>query len=88
MTGVVPQPRPSSPKYAKPLVEVPQTIEVIPRVVMDAQGVTTLSDALRNVPGISLQAGEGRGASNTSGDTCAASAPTTASLSTACGMTA
>ena len=35
---------------------------------MEAQGVTTLSEALRNVPGISLQAGEGGGASNTSGD--------------------
>ena len=35
---------------------------------MEAQGVTTLSDALRNVPGISLQAGEGGAASNTSGD--------------------
>ena len=51
---------PSSPKYAQPLIEVPQTIEVIPREVMEAQGVTTLSEALRNVPGISLQAGEGR----------------------------
>ena len=30
--------------------------------------MTTLSEALRNVPGISLQAGEGGGASNTSGD--------------------
>jgi catecholate siderophore receptor len=64
----VPRPRPSSPKYAEPLIEVPQTIEVIPRDVMEAQGITTLSDALRNVPGISLQAGEGGGASNTSGD--------------------
>ena len=64
----VPQPRPSSPKYSEPLIEVPQTIEVIPREVMEAQGVTTLSEALRNVPGISLQAGEGGGASNTSGD--------------------
>ena len=68
VTGAIPQPRPSSPKYAQPLIEVPQTIEVIPRAVMEAQGVTTLSDALRNVPGISLQAGEGGGASNTSGD--------------------
>jgi catecholate siderophore receptor len=68
VTGAIPQPRPSSPKYAQPLIEVPQTIEVIPREVMEAQGVTTLSDALRNVPGISLQAGEGGGASNTSGD--------------------
>ena len=68
MTGAIPQPGPSSPKYAKPLIEVPQTVEVIPREVMEAQGVTTLSEALRNVPGISLQAGEGGGASSTSGD--------------------
>jgi catecholate siderophore receptor len=68
VTGAVPQPSPSSPKYAQPLIDIPQTVEVIPREVMDAQGVTTLSDALRNVPGISLQAGEGGGASNTSGD--------------------
>ena len=68
VTAAVPQPRPSSPIYSQPLTEVPQTIEVIPRAVMEAQGVTTLSEALRNVPGISLQAGEGGGASNTSGD--------------------
>ena len=68
VTGAVPRPRPSSPIYSQPLTEVPQTIEVIPHEVMEAQGVTTLSDALRNVPGISLQAGEGGGASNTSGD--------------------
>jgi catecholate siderophore receptor len=68
VTADVPQPRPSSPIYSQPLTEVPQTIEVIPRAVMEAQGVTTLSEALRNVPGISLQAGEGGGASNTSGD--------------------
>ena len=68
VTAVAAQPRPSSPKYAQPLIEVPQTIEVIPREVMEAQGVTTLSDALRNVPGISLQAGEGGGASSTTGD--------------------
>jgi catecholate siderophore receptor len=68
VAGAIPQPAPSSPKYAQPLIDVPQTIEVIPREVMEAQGVTTLSDVLRNVPGISLQAGEGGGASNTSGD--------------------
>ncbi len=68
VTGNIPQPRPSSPIYSQPLIEVPQTIEVIPRAAMEAQGVTTLSEALRNVPGISLQAGEGGGASNTSGD--------------------
>jgi catecholate siderophore receptor len=58
----------SSPKYVVPMREIPQTIEVIPRSVIEQQAVTTLSDALRNVPGITLQAGEGGGASNTAGD--------------------
>jgi catecholate siderophore receptor len=65
---VTPAPRVASARYARPLAETPQSIQVIPREVMEAQGVTTLSEALRNVPGISLQAGEGGGASNTSGD--------------------
>jgi catecholate siderophore receptor len=60
--------RVASVRYARPLAETPQTIQVIPRQVMEAQGVTTLSEALRNVPGISLQAGEGGGASSTTGD--------------------
>ena len=58
----------ASPKYTAPLRDIPQTIEVIPRAAMEAQGVTTLSEALRNVPGITLQAGEGGGASSTAGD--------------------
>jgi catecholate siderophore receptor len=58
----------ASPKYTQPLRDIPQTIEVIPRAAMEAQGVTTLSEALRNVPGITLQAGEGGGASSTAGD--------------------
>ena len=58
----------ASPKYTAPLREIPQTIAVVTRDVIEAQGATTLSDALRNVPGITLQAGEGGGASNTAGD--------------------
>jgi catecholate siderophore receptor len=58
----------ASPKYNAPIRDIPQTIEVIPRAAMDAQGVTTLSEALRNVPGVTLQAGEGGGASSTAGD--------------------
>ena len=58
----------SSPRYTAPLRDVPQTIAVIPRATIAQQGATTLSDALRNVPGITLQAGEGGGASNTAGD--------------------
>jgi catecholate siderophore receptor len=57
-----------SPKYSVPLRDIAQTITVIPRTVMDEQGATTLSEALRNVPGITLQAGEGGGSSNTAGD--------------------
>ncbi len=68
VTGRAPTVVVSSPKYTAPLREIPQTIEVIPRAVIEEQGVTTLSDALRNVPGITLQAGEGGGASNTAGD--------------------
>lgn len=49
----------ASPKYTEPLVNVTQTITVVPRAVMDEQGATSLRDVLRNVPGISMQAGEG-----------------------------
>ncbi|HEX4346856.1 MAG TPA: TonB-dependent siderophore receptor [Vicinamibacterales bacterium] len=57
-----------SPKYSLPVHDVPQTIQLIPQDVLNTQAVNTLSDALRNVPGITLQAGEGGGASNTAGD--------------------
>jgi catecholate siderophore receptor len=60
--------RPASEKYSAPLSETPQTIQVIPRTLLEEQGATTLTEALRNVPGITMQAGEGGGASNTSGD--------------------
>ncbi len=49
----------SSPKYPTPLLDTPQTISAVPEQVIQAQGVTTLRDALRNVAGISLAAGEG-----------------------------
>ena len=51
-----------------PLRDIAQTIAIIPRAVIEEQGATTLSDVLRNVPGITLQAGEGGGSSNTAGD--------------------
>ncbi len=49
----------SSPKYGEPVIDTPQTITAVPRSVMDQQGTATLRDALRNVAGISLAAGEG-----------------------------
>lgn len=47
------------PKYTEPLRDTPQTITVVPQAVIQEQGATTLRDVLRNVPGISIQAGEG-----------------------------
>ncbi len=61
-------PHVASPRYATPLSETPQSIQVIPQAVLAEQGAFTLSDAMRNVPGIALQAGEGGGASGTAGD--------------------
>ncbi|MGH8077967.1 MAG: TonB-dependent receptor, partial [Lysobacter sp.] len=52
-------PEASSPKFTQPLLDTPQSVTVVPAELMQAQGVTTLRDALRNVPGISMQAGEG-----------------------------
>lgn len=49
----------SSPKISTPLRDAPQTINVVPRQVIEDQNATTLRDVLRNVPGISFQAGEG-----------------------------
>ncbi len=59
---------PSSPRYVAPLREIPQTIAIVKRETLEAQGATTLAEAMRNVPGVTLQAGEGGGASNTAGD--------------------
>jgi len=50
---------PSSPKYTEPLRDTPQTITVIPKAVIEEQGATTLRDVLRNVPGLTMAAGEG-----------------------------
>ncbi len=42
-----------------PLIDTAQSITAIPKDVLVQQGTTTLRDALRNAPGISLAAGEG-----------------------------
>ncbi|HZN07384.1 MAG TPA: TonB-dependent siderophore receptor [Pyrinomonadaceae bacterium] len=49
----------SSPKYTQPLLDTPQTITVISKEVIQEQGATTLRDVLRNVPGLTITAGEG-----------------------------
>lgn len=50
-----------SPKITEPLRDVPQTITVIPKAVIEDRGAFSLRDVLRNTPGISMQAGEGGG---------------------------
>ncbi|MBQ0755240.1 MAG: TonB-dependent siderophore receptor [Gammaproteobacteria bacterium] len=49
----------SNPQYTAPLLDTPQTIHVVPAAVIEEREATTLRDVLRNVPGISMQAGEG-----------------------------
>lgn len=49
----------SSPKFTEPLVDTTQTITVIKKEVLQEQGATTLIEALRNTPGITLTLGEG-----------------------------
>ena len=46
-------------KFDTPLRDVPQSITVLDRKMLDTQAAASLKDALRNVPGITLGAGEG-----------------------------
>ena len=48
----------SSPKYTAPLLDTPQTISIIPKEVYNQQGARTLTDVLKNTPGITFNAGE------------------------------
>jgi catecholate siderophore receptor len=50
---------PANNKLTGPLVDTPQSITEVPKQLLDDQGVATMRDALRNVPGVSLAAGEG-----------------------------
>ncbi len=49
----------SSPRYTEPLRNIPQTITIIPKEIISQQGATSLTDVLRNVPGLTITAGEG-----------------------------
>jgi catecholate siderophore receptor len=51
----------SSPKYAEPLIDIPQNIAVVTRQVIDDQKLLSLRDVLSTVPGITFGAGEGGG---------------------------
>ena len=56
---VADRPTPASPRYSEPLRDIPQTITVIPSSVIQQQGAVSLTDVLRNVPGLTIAAGEG-----------------------------
>ncbi|WP_068635924.1 catecholate siderophore receptor Fiu [Thauera butanivorans] len=49
----------SSPKFTQPLVDTPQTITVIKKEILREQQATSLTEALRNTPGITMLLGEG-----------------------------
>jgi catecholate siderophore receptor len=56
-----------SPKFTQPLLDTPQTIGIITRDLFEQQGATTLTEALRNSPGVgTFYAGEN--GSTTTGD--------------------
>ena len=49
----------SNKKFVAPLLDTPKSVSVISKQLIQDTQVTTLSDALRSVPGITLGAGEG-----------------------------
>jgi catecholate siderophore receptor len=59
--------RVESPKFTQPLRDTPQTVTVIRKEVMAQQGAASLTDTLRNTPGITFQLGEN--GNTQSGDT-------------------
>lgn len=48
----------SSPKFTQPILDTPQTITVIKKELLQQQAATSLSEALRNTPGVTMQLGE------------------------------
>ncbi len=49
----------SASKTDTPLVDLPLAVTVLTRDLLDDQAVTNISEALRNVPGVTVQQGEG-----------------------------
>jgi len=50
--------RVASEKFTQPLLDTPQTITIVSSEVLTQQGATTLSQALRNTPGVTFLLGE------------------------------
>jgi len=64
VTGETESQQLSSPKFTAPLLDTPQTLTVIPSELFNQQGAQTLTDVLRNTPGISFAGGENGFAAN------------------------
>lgn len=50
-----------SPKYNRPILDIPQTITVLTAQTLQQQNLLSLKDALTTIPGITFGAGEGGG---------------------------
>lgn len=48
----------ASSKFTRPLLDTPQTVQVVSKEMLLEQGSNSLMDALRNTPGITMQLGE------------------------------
>ncbi|MBI1685683.1 TonB-dependent receptor [Caulobacter hibisci] len=53
------QARPQSEKFTAPLLDTPKTVNIITTDALQQQAITSLADAFRTVPGITLESGEG-----------------------------
>jgi catecholate siderophore receptor len=49
----------SSDKFTAPLLDTPKSVTIVPASLISEQGGTSLVDALKNVPGVTFNAGEG-----------------------------
>jgi catecholate siderophore receptor len=49
----------SNPRFTEPLIDTPRSVTVLPESLLRQTATTSLSDALRFVPGVTLGAGEG-----------------------------
>jgi catecholate siderophore receptor len=59
LTEVVVTGHPSISTYATSLQDTPQNVTIVPEELITQQAASTVQDALKNVPGITLNAGEG-----------------------------
>ena len=51
--------RSRSRKFTAPLLDTPKSVSIIPAALAEEQGATSLVEALKNVPGVTFNAGEG-----------------------------